>query len=140
MSWLSKWRNRWFTRQPAAARRKTMTPKDKDAILDQMSVHVNAIAYCQTLAEENHEAEKAEQLDELKKEFQQLQDQLLHASYQNWICEAQAMQTKLHANQAELKLIIQNIEQQIQITENIIQAIGTVEKIVSVARGLLPAA
>lgn len=114
-----------------------MTSKEKNELLDKLSVCYNRTNYCKILCEEKGKEDEAAKLERRKNRLRTEIDGLLHDLYQNWIGSAKNLKSKVDTANKEVNKLIKEIEKNIKLTQNIVKFIGYVDDVIKVAAGLV---
>ena len=111
---------------------------EKNELLDSLSVCYNRANYLKTIAEEKCTGPAIiDRLDGIIKQLKEALDRLLHDLYENWIGDATELTATIAKNNTQLNKSIEAIEHDIQITQNIVTALGSLEDVIKIAAGLL---
>jgi predicted DNA-binding transcriptional regulator len=114
-----------------------VTTKEKNELLDSLSVCYHRINFCKILCEENDRTEEAKQLERREKRLKIEIDGLLRDLYHNWIGDAKQLKGKLDGINKEINEHIEKIEQDIKTTQKIVKAIGYFDDAIKIATDLV---
>lgn len=114
-----------------------MTIKEKNELLDRLSVCYNRANYCKMLCDEKGNKEQAAQCDRRKKRLMVEIDGLLQDLYQDWIGRAEQLKPKLDKANTEIDKLIEKIEKDIECAQNIVKIIGYIDDVVKLAADMV---
>lgn len=114
-----------------------MKPTEKNLLLDTLSVCYNRANYLKALCEEqglvNDAIRFGRRKDRLKVEI----DGLLRDLYHHWIGDANALKKELKESNKGVDAAVKDIERKIKTAENIVKALGYIDKAIEIAAGLV---
>jgi len=110
-----------------------MEISDKNEILDLLSVAYNKTNYLRILCNEQGDSEGAAKLKKRKNRLRLEIDELLEDLYQQWIGEANQLKNEINNANEDLKKSIEDIEQKVNTAQNIVNAIGYIDKVIEIA-------
>jgi hypothetical protein len=114
-----------------------MTSSQKNLLLDRLSVSYNHTCTLILICREKKLSNEEERLDRHKAFLKVKTDGLLHDLYHTWTGDAEVMKGTIDDSNKELGKCIADIQQDVNIAENIVKAIGYIDDVTKTAADLV---
>ena len=115
-----------------------MTISEKNELLDNLSTHYNRVNYLKTLAEgKNSSPDVIARIERRKTRLKTEIDMLLKDLYANWIGDAAQLKRSVDSGNQGLNKCIADIEGNINVAQEITEALHYVDDVINFAGDLL---